>query len=51
MNFKKDGERISYEDSFYFENVKFKSMISSKNLKPVINDFFSAIMKETEKSR
>jgi hypothetical protein len=38
LNFKKEGERISYEDSFYFENVKFRSMITSKNLNKIITN-------------
>lgn len=29
MNFKKKGEKISYEDSFYFYNNKYKTNIST----------------------
>lgn len=32
MNFKKTGERISYEDSFFFDIQTFKSVISMKDL-------------------
>ena len=30
LSFKLDGEFVSYDDTFYFENVKLKSTISFK---------------------
>ncbi|EAR99593.3 inositol 1,4,5-trisphosphate receptor type 3 (macronuclear) [Tetrahymena thermophila SB210] len=32
LNFKKEGEKITFEDSFYFENIKFKSIITNIEL-------------------
>lgn len=32
MNFKKTGEKITYEDSFYFDNFKTKSIISNREI-------------------
>lgn len=30
FTFKKEGEKISYEDTFYFENIKLKSAFIAK---------------------
>jgi hypothetical protein len=30
FTFKKDGEKISYEDNFFFESVKLQSIITHK---------------------
>jgi hypothetical protein len=36
-NFKKDGEKLSYEDSFYFENRKLASAIRASANMPRVS--------------